>query len=240
MIPISRIRSNTDIAIVFVTPMPPMISASSEKIQPASMISRLDVSTLHRLRPARSTATTPGKLLLDALRDVLRAPAELDGDAERRHLAAAAGRAPGRPSAAARRRGRRSGCRSGRCPAIAEARACRRGACRPGRGGATSRPRRRASPRARARAGPSTITSRRVGELAGVVAEDEERVLVLDLADAEEDRARRRRRPGRAATFASSDSGRSDRVRSEAPSWKTPKSAGRRGSGRRPSCARRR
>ena len=45
-IPISRTRSNTDIAIVFVTPMPPTISASSEMIQPVSTIKRLDVSTL--------------------------------------------------------------------------------------------------------------------------------------------------------------------------------------------------
>ena len=36
----------TDIAIVFVTPMPPTISASSEMIQPVSTISRLEVSTL--------------------------------------------------------------------------------------------------------------------------------------------------------------------------------------------------
>jgi hypothetical protein len=46
MIPISRVRSKTDIAIVLVTPMPPTISARSEMIQPVSTISRLDVSTL--------------------------------------------------------------------------------------------------------------------------------------------------------------------------------------------------
>ena len=38
-------RSNTDIAIVFVTPIPPTISASAEIIQPMSRISRDDVST---------------------------------------------------------------------------------------------------------------------------------------------------------------------------------------------------
>ena len=61
MIPISRTRSNTDIAIVFVTPMPPMISASSEKIQPAVMISRLDVS-IRTACPGSTTATIPGNL----------------------------------------------------------------------------------------------------------------------------------------------------------------------------------
>ena len=44
-IPISRIRSKTDIAIVFITPMPPTISASTETTQPTSMINRDDVST---------------------------------------------------------------------------------------------------------------------------------------------------------------------------------------------------
>ncbi len=44
-IPISRIRSKTDIAIVFITPMPPTISASTEITQPTSMISRDEVST---------------------------------------------------------------------------------------------------------------------------------------------------------------------------------------------------
>ena len=60
MIPISWIRSKTDMAIVFVTPIPPTISASSEKIQPVSMISRLDVSTLTTW-PGSVTAATPGK-----------------------------------------------------------------------------------------------------------------------------------------------------------------------------------
>ena len=59
MIPISRTRSNTDIAIVFVTPIPPMISASSEKIQPAEMISRLEVSTLTAW-PGSTIALIPG------------------------------------------------------------------------------------------------------------------------------------------------------------------------------------
>ena len=59
MIPISWIRSKTDMAIVFVTPIPPTISASSEKIQPVSMINRLDVSTLTTW-PGSVTAATPG------------------------------------------------------------------------------------------------------------------------------------------------------------------------------------
>ena len=52
-------RSNTDIAIVFVTPIPPTISASSETIQPVEMISRLDVSTLIAW-PGSVTAAIPG------------------------------------------------------------------------------------------------------------------------------------------------------------------------------------
>ena len=60
MIPISWIRSKTDMAMVFVTPMPPTIRASSEKIQPALMISRLDVSTLTTC-PGSVTAVVPGK-----------------------------------------------------------------------------------------------------------------------------------------------------------------------------------
>ena len=60
MIPISRTRSNTDIAIVFVTPIPPMISASSEKIQPAVTISRLEVS-IFTAWPGSTTAVIPGK-----------------------------------------------------------------------------------------------------------------------------------------------------------------------------------
>ena len=59
MIPISWIRSITDIAIVFMTPMPPTISARNEKIQPARMIRRLDVSTL-TTAPGSVTATAPG------------------------------------------------------------------------------------------------------------------------------------------------------------------------------------
>ena len=58
--PISPVRSNTDIAIVFVTPMPPTISASSDTIQPVEMIRRLDVSTLTAC-PGSVTAVTPPK-----------------------------------------------------------------------------------------------------------------------------------------------------------------------------------
>ena len=58
-IPISRVRSNTDIAIVFVTPIPPMIRASSETIQPVEMISRLEVSTLIAC-PGSVIAAIPG------------------------------------------------------------------------------------------------------------------------------------------------------------------------------------
>ena len=39
-------RSKTDIAIVLVTPIPPTISANKEKIQPAEMSRRLEVSIL--------------------------------------------------------------------------------------------------------------------------------------------------------------------------------------------------
>ena len=81
MIPISWIRSKTDMAIVFVTPIPPTISASSEKIQPASMIKparRVDLDHLARLGD-RGHAR---EALLDALRHVRRTTAELDGDAE--------------------------------------------------------------------------------------------------------------------------------------------------------------
>ncbi len=60
MIPISRIRSNTAIAIVFVTPIPPMISASSEKIQPAVTIRRLEVS-IFTAWPGSVIALMPGK-----------------------------------------------------------------------------------------------------------------------------------------------------------------------------------
>ena len=59
MIPISRIRSKTDMAIVLRTPMPPTMSAMTEKIQPASMIRRLEVSTL-TTAPGSVTATAPG------------------------------------------------------------------------------------------------------------------------------------------------------------------------------------
>ena len=58
--PISRIRSKTDIAIVFVTAIPPTISASSEMIQPVEMITRLDVSILTTW-PGSVTAVVPGK-----------------------------------------------------------------------------------------------------------------------------------------------------------------------------------
>ena len=68
------------------TPMPPTMSAITEKIQPASMMRRLDVSTL-TTAPGSVTATAPGNALLDELRDVARPPAERDRDAERRHLA---------------------------------------------------------------------------------------------------------------------------------------------------------
>ena len=68
MIPISRTRSNTDIAIVFVTPIPPMISASSEKIQPAVTSRRLEVS-IRTAWPGSTTAVTPGNFCLQALRD---------------------------------------------------------------------------------------------------------------------------------------------------------------------------
>ena len=71
MIPISRIRSNTDMAIVLVTPIPPMISASSEKIQPAVTSRRLDVS-IRTAWPGSTTAVMPGKVCLQALRHVLR------------------------------------------------------------------------------------------------------------------------------------------------------------------------
>ena len=71
MIPISRTRSNTDIAIVLVTPIPPMISASSEKIQPAVTSRRLEVS-IRTAWPGSTTAVTPGKCRLQALRHVLR------------------------------------------------------------------------------------------------------------------------------------------------------------------------
>ena len=86
MIPISRIRSNTDIAIVFVTPIPPTISARSEKIQPAVMISRLDVSTLTAW-PGSVTATTPGKRRSSRFATSFGDLAGLDRDPERRHLA---------------------------------------------------------------------------------------------------------------------------------------------------------
>ena len=72
MIPISWIRSKTDIAIVFVTPIPPTISASSEKIQPAVTIRRLDVSTLHRLARLGRPRRRRGSAASSALRDVLR------------------------------------------------------------------------------------------------------------------------------------------------------------------------
>ena len=56
--PISRTRSNTDIAIVFVTPMPPTMSASAEITQPTSMINRDDVSTFTAW-PGSTTAVMP-------------------------------------------------------------------------------------------------------------------------------------------------------------------------------------
>ncbi|TMM11563.1 MAG: hypothetical protein E6F98_10545 [Actinobacteria bacterium] len=57
-IPISRTRSNTDIAIVFVTPMPPTMSASTEITQPTSMMRRDDVSTFTAW-PGSTTAVMP-------------------------------------------------------------------------------------------------------------------------------------------------------------------------------------
>ena len=57
--PISRVRSNTDIAMVFVTPIPPTISARIETIQPVEMIRRLDVSTLIAW-PGSVIAAMPG------------------------------------------------------------------------------------------------------------------------------------------------------------------------------------
>ena len=57
--PISRVRSKTDIAIVFVTPMPPTISARIDTIQPVEMISRLEVSTLIAC-PGSVIAAMPG------------------------------------------------------------------------------------------------------------------------------------------------------------------------------------
>ena len=65
--PISRVRSNTDIAIVFVTPIPPTISARIETIQPVEMISRLEVSTLIAW-PGSVIAVIPGIALLQPLR----------------------------------------------------------------------------------------------------------------------------------------------------------------------------
>jgi len=58
-IPISRVRSKTDIAIVFVTAIPPTISASSDTTQPIDTISRVDVSTLIAC-PGSVIAATPG------------------------------------------------------------------------------------------------------------------------------------------------------------------------------------
>ena len=57
--PISRVRSKTDIAIVFVTAMPPTINARSDTSQPVEMINRLEVSTLIAC-PGSVIAATPG------------------------------------------------------------------------------------------------------------------------------------------------------------------------------------
>ena len=51
-------RSNTDIAIVFVTPMPPTMSASTEMTHPTSMMRRDDVSTFTAC-PGSTTAVIP-------------------------------------------------------------------------------------------------------------------------------------------------------------------------------------
>src|SRR5450759_468497 len=78
--PISRVRSETDIAIVFMTPMPPTISASSEKIQPALGINLDGLAGLgHR------------QYALDRARDLLghlaRRPPGRHSDRDGRHLA---------------------------------------------------------------------------------------------------------------------------------------------------------
>ena len=86
--PISRVRSNTDIAIVFVTPIPPTISARIETIQPVEMISRLEVSTLIAW-PGSVIAAMPGERCLQPLGDRLHVLAELHVDADRRDLAGA-------------------------------------------------------------------------------------------------------------------------------------------------------
>ena len=84
-IPISRVRSNTDIAIVLVTPIPPTISARIETIQPVEMISRLDVSTLIA-SPGSVIDGDPGVVALEPLRHRLDVLAELDRDADRGDL----------------------------------------------------------------------------------------------------------------------------------------------------------
>ena len=57
--PISWLRSITDIAIVFVTPIPPTSSATTENTQPALISSLLVVSTCMAC-PGLVIATRPG------------------------------------------------------------------------------------------------------------------------------------------------------------------------------------
>ena len=136
--------------------------------------------------PGSTTAVDARELPLQPLGHRLRRLARLDGDADRRDLV--------------RSLGERWTTVSGRTPprstnAVArvvdagdpERRACRRGAGRRGRGGVPSPPRRRASPRLRPARRPSMTTFRSVGELARLEAEEQELVLALDLADADED-----------------------------------------------------
>ena len=71
---------------MFVTPIPPTISASSDTIQPVEISRRLAVSTFTAW-PGSVIAVIPGNVALEPARDDRRVPARLDRDADRGDLA---------------------------------------------------------------------------------------------------------------------------------------------------------
>ena len=79
-------RSKTDIAIVFVTLIPPTISASSETIQPVEISRRLAVSTFTAW-PGSVIAVSPGKARSSRRATSDACLARLDRDADRGDLA---------------------------------------------------------------------------------------------------------------------------------------------------------